>query len=95
MGGYNFDPLYLYGPGGFNNRYPNWNQGNSFQYYTGGSPSGLSNTYNYIDRTYQPESVQYTRISMNGWPYGDGSVGRSAIQSRSNRGPLMTALGSR
>jgi hypothetical protein len=33
-----------YGPGGFNNQYANWNQGNSAQYYTGGTGSGLSNT---------------------------------------------------
>jgi hypothetical protein len=36
--------LYNYGPTGFNNNYPNWNQGNSYQYYTGGTGSGLSNT---------------------------------------------------
>ena len=33
-----------YGMAGFNNQYPNWNQGNMNQYYTGGTGSGLTNT---------------------------------------------------
>ena len=33
-----------YSIAGFNNQYPNWNQGNSYQYYTGGSGTGLTNT---------------------------------------------------
>jgi hypothetical protein len=33
-----------YAAAGFNNQYPNWNQGNNYQYYTGGTGSGLSNT---------------------------------------------------
>lgn len=37
-------PLYAYGPPGFNNQYPNWNQGNGYQYYTGGTGAGLTNT---------------------------------------------------
>lgn len=32
---------YGYAPMGFNVRYPNWQQGNSFEYYTGGTGSGL------------------------------------------------------
>ncbi|CAF2552510.1 unnamed protein product [Rotaria sp. Silwood2] len=32
---------YGYAPTGFNNRYPNWQQGNIDQYYTGGTGSGL------------------------------------------------------
>ncbi|CAF1647959.1 unnamed protein product [Rotaria magnacalcarata] len=34
---------YGYAPVGFNNQYPNWQQGNIAQYYTGGTGSGLSN----------------------------------------------------
>ena len=33
-----------YGMAGFNNQYPNWNQGNSNQYFTGGTGTGLVNT---------------------------------------------------
>ncbi len=33
-----------YGPVGFNNQFPNWNQGNMAQYFTGGTGSGLTNT---------------------------------------------------
>jgi hypothetical protein len=33
-----------YGIAGSNTLYPNWNQGNSFQYYTGGTGTGLVNT---------------------------------------------------
>ena len=36
--------LYGYAMAGFNNQYPNWNQGNSIQYYTGGTGTGLTNT---------------------------------------------------
>ena len=50
--------LYLYGPGGFNTRYPNWNQGNSFNYYTGGNGHGLSNTYNLMYRSFRPGAIQ-------------------------------------
>ena len=48
--------LYGYGPGGFNNRFPNWNQGNYAQYYTGGTGSGLSNTLNYWYRSLRPSA---------------------------------------
>ena len=33
-----------YGMAGSNTLYPNWNQGNSLQYYTGGTGTGLVNT---------------------------------------------------
>lgn len=36
--------LYGYGLPGFNNQYPNWMQGNSHQYYTGGTGNGLTNS---------------------------------------------------
>ncbi|CAF3957940.1 unnamed protein product [Adineta steineri] len=39
-----------YGPTGFNNQYANWNQGNSNQYYTGGTGNGLVNTGYYWNR---------------------------------------------
>lgn len=41
---------YGYAPGGFNNRFPNWQQGNIAQYYTGGTGSGLTNTGDYWNR---------------------------------------------
>lgn len=43
---YSADPSGLLGYAlpGFNNQYPNWNQGNSIQYYTGGTGTGLTNT---------------------------------------------------
>jgi len=36
---------------GFNNNYPNWSQGNSAQYYTGGTGSGLANSGYYWYRS--------------------------------------------
>ena len=32
-----------YAPSGFSNQNPNWNQGNYYQYYTGGTGTGLTN----------------------------------------------------
>ena len=53
-----FSDLYGYGPSGFNNRQPNWNQGNSLQYYTGGSGNGLSNSYSSWLRSLQMSPFQ-------------------------------------
>ncbi|CAF1683339.1 unnamed protein product [Adineta ricciae] len=39
---------------GFNNQYPNWNQGNSHQYFTGGTGTGLTNNGYYWFRRSQP-----------------------------------------
>lgn len=63
-GAYYGNNFYGYAPGGFNNRFPNWNQGNSAQYYTGGTGSGLSNTLNYWYRSFRPAREEQNPMSM-------------------------------
>jgi len=68
-------PLYGYGPMGFNNQYPNWNQGNSIQYYTGGTGSGLTNTGYYWYRSALRNIPPQGRSgdSLNNNPVGSNS----------------------
>ena len=47
-----------YGPVGFNNQFPNWDQGNSAQYYTGGTDNGLVNNGYYWYGALQRSSSQ-------------------------------------
>ena len=59
-----------YAPLGFNNRYPNWNQGNSNQYYTGGTGTGLSNPGYDWYRSFRPEQAGGSPVANPHAPMG-------------------------
>ena len=72
--------LNSYAPTGFNVRYPNWQQGNIDQYYTGGTGSGLSDTGYYWYRS--PRRVPPQSRSGK---IPDGNIGRQNAAIRSGK----------
>ncbi|UJR36297.1 hypothetical protein I4U23_029026 [Adineta vaga] len=80
--------LYGYGIAGFNNQYPNWMQGNSQQYYTGGTGSGLTNTGYYWNRRSQNIPFGDQNVNnMEGLPF-DPNLPISPANLPPNRLPV-------
>jgi len=82
--------LYGYGPTGFNNLYPNWMQGNSNQYYTGGTGSGLSNPGYYWYRSLRNMPAQGPPgNNLGNNPAGlNPPIGRNPPVGRNPPGPM-------